>query len=92
MLQVVAYMQQPQWGKLRGLYIVALHFAITEGDKPSNIVKGVTAEAVYAKIVEMGFVTRLDHAAYLGSELAKAEVALKTGKDYVQDNPLFKKQ
>jgi len=71
--------------------IVALHFATAEAEKPSNIVKGKTAEAVYAKIVEMGLVTRLDHAAYLGNELAKAEVALKTGKEYIQDSPLFKK-
>jgi dihydropteroate synthase len=70
--------------------IVALHFATPQADKPSNIVKGETAEAVYAKIVEMGLVTRLDHAAYLGSELAKAEVALKTGKEYIQDRTLFK--
>jgi dihydropteroate synthase-like protein len=70
--------------------IVALHFAAAEADKPSNIIKGKTAEAVYAKIVEAGLVTRLDHAAYLGSELAKAEVALKTGKEYIQDKPLFK--
>jgi dihydropteroate synthase len=27
----------------------------------------------------------LDHAAYLGYELAKAEMCLKTGKKYVQD-------
>jgi len=71
--------------------IVALHFATPEADKPNNIVKGGTAEAVYAKLVEMGFVTRLDHAAYLGSELAKAEIALRSGKEYIQDNPLFKK-
>ncbi len=70
--------------------IVALHFATAEADKPSNIVKGKTAESVYAKIVEMGLVTRLDHAAYLGSELAKAEVALKTGKEYIQDSVLFR--
>jgi dihydropteroate synthase-like protein len=72
--------------------IVALHFTTDEAEKPKSVVKGKTAEAVYAKIVEMGLVTRFDHAAYLGGELAKAEVALKTGKDYVQDNPLFKKQ
>jgi dihydropteroate synthase-like protein len=71
--------------------IAALHFATPEAQKPSNIVKGETAEAVYAKIVEIGLVTRLDHAAYLGSELAKAEAALKTGKEYIQDSPLFKK-
>jgi dihydropteroate synthase-like protein len=70
--------------------IVALHFTTDEAAKPKSIVKGKTAEAVYAKIVEMGLVTRLDHAAYLGSELAKAEVALKTGKEYVQDRTLFK--
>jgi dihydropteroate synthase-like protein len=71
--------------------IVALHFATAEATKPSRIVKGKTAEAVYAKIVEMGLVTRLDHAAYLGSELAKAEIALRTGKEYIQDKELFKK-
>ena len=71
--------------------IVALYFAAAEADKPSKIIKGKTAEAVYAKIVEARLVTRLDHAAYLGSELAKAEVALKTGKEYIQDSPLFKK-
>jgi dihydropteroate synthase len=39
----------------------------------------------------MGLVSTLDHAAYLGSELAKAEVALRTGKEYIQDSSLFKK-
>lgn len=71
--------------------LVALHFAAAEAEKPTTIVKGETAEAVYAKIVEMGLVTRLDHAAYLGSELAKADVALKTGKEYIQDAVLFKR-
>ncbi|MBM4401052.1 MAG: dihydropteroate synthase-like protein, partial [Crenarchaeota archaeon] len=70
--------------------IVALHFATLQADKPSNIVKGRTAEGVYTKIVERGLVTRLDHASYLGSELAKAEIALKTGKEYIQDQTLFK--
>jgi dihydropteroate synthase-like protein len=71
--------------------IIALHFATAEADKPSNIIKGETAEAVYAKIADAGLVTRLDHAAYLGSELAKAEIALRTGKEYIQDTVLFKR-
>jgi dihydropteroate synthase-like protein len=71
--------------------IVALHFTTDEAEKPKNIVKGKTAEAVYTKIMEMGLVTRLDHAAYLGSELAKAEIALRTGKEYIQDRKLFNK-
>jgi len=52
--------------------------------------KGKTAESIYVEIMELGLVTRLDHAAYLGRELAKAEVALRTGKEYVQDDFLFK--
>jgi hypothetical protein len=27
----------------------------------------------------------------LGSELAKAEIAMRTGKEYIQDSQLFKK-
>jgi dihydropteroate synthase-like protein len=71
--------------------LTAVHYASLDMTKPVNIVKGKTADGVYAKIVEMGLVSRLDHAAYLGSELAKAEVALRTGKEYVQDSILFKK-
>lgn len=69
--------------------IAALHFSTSKRDKPTVIIKGKNAEDVYTKIVEMGLVTRLDHAAYLGSELAKAEIALKIWKEYIQDSPLF---
>ncbi|RLI15050.1 MAG: hypothetical protein DRO43_02425, partial [Candidatus Hecatellales archaeon] len=34
-------------------------------------------------------VSLLDHAAYLGFELGKALVALKTGRSYVQDEDVF---
>jgi dihydropteroate synthase-like protein len=70
--------------------IVAFHFSASQAKKPTVIVKGKTAESIYAKIVGMGLITRLGHAAYLGSELAKAEVALRTGKEYIQDRQLFK--
>jgi dihydropteroate synthase-like protein len=71
--------------------IVAVHYRSTDMEKPVNIIKGKTAHSVYLKIMEMGIVSRLDHAAYLGSELAKAEIALRTAKEYIQDNRLFKK-
>ncbi len=71
--------------------LVAVHYNSLDMVNPVNIVKGETADGVYAKIVELGLVSRLDHAAYLGSELAKAGVALRTGKEYVQDGALFKK-
>ena len=71
--------------------IVALHFSRLQTEKPLNIIKGKNPENIYARIIELGLVTKLDHAAYLGSELTKAEIALITGKEYVQDIPLFKR-
>jgi dihydropteroate synthase-like protein len=71
--------------------LVAIHYASIKMDKPINIIKGKTAESIYNEIMRLGLVKRLDHAAYLGSELAKAGVALRTGKEYIQDSPLFKK-
>ena len=71
--------------------IAALHYLSLDLDKPVTVVKGQTAESVYAKILQLGLVSKLDHAAYLGSELAKAETALRTGKEYIQDKEVFKK-
>ncbi|TRO51689.1 dihydropteroate synthase-like protein [Candidatus Bathyarchaeota archaeon] len=70
--------------------IVALHYPTAEIDRPSNVIKGKTASVIYSKILETGLVTRFDHAAYLGRELAKAEISLKTGRGYIQDRELFK--
>ena len=70
--------------------IVAEHFILVDDITPSLIVKGKMAEQVYGLIVESGLVTRLEHAAYLGSELAKAEIGLRTGKEYIQDKKMFK--
>ncbi len=71
--------------------LVAAHYHSAQMDKPVDVVKGKTADRVFHKILDMGLVSRLDHAAYLGSELTKAEVALRTGKEYIQDKELFKK-
>ena len=49
------------------------------------VIEGATPAAVAAAIIERGLVTRLDHAAYLGRELARAEHSLMTGTPYVQD-------
>ena len=70
--------------------LVAAHYIALDITKPVNIIKGKTAESLYAKIVTMGLVSKLDHAAYLGSELTKAEIALRTGKEYIQDDVLFR--
>ncbi len=69
--------------------LVAEHFNWADAKGPNLIVKGKTAEQVYEQIVGSGLVSRLDHAAYLGSELMKAEIALRTGKEYIQDKKMF---
>ena len=68
--------------------IVLLHFP-RGGKRPDLILKGRKARPLYIAAIERGLVSRLDHAAYLGRELGKAEVALFTGKAYVEDEPLF---
>lgn len=50
-----------------------------------NVVGGNEAASICATIVEMNLVSQLDHAAYLGRELARAELSLTSGKPYVQD-------
>ena len=35
-------------------------------------------------------ISLLDHAAYIGLELGKAFIALRTGRSYVQDEELFR--
>ena len=50
-----------------------------------HIVEGKDAATVCSTIVEMGLVSQLDHAAYLGRELAKAQLSLSTQMKYVQD-------
>lgn len=49
------------------------------------VIEGTSPAAVYAEIVGRDLISRLDHAAYLGRELARAEHALRTGEPYTQD-------
>lgn len=49
------------------------------------VVEGMTAAEVFSCAIERELLSRLDHAAYLGYELARAGNALVTGGTYVQD-------
>ncbi len=71
--------------------LVVMHYANADAKEPSCAIRGVDTQAVMAEVLRLGLVSRLDHAAYLGGELAKAEVALRVGRDYVQDAALFGK-
>ena len=67
--------------------IVATHFKKNQADL---VIVGHSAKEVYEEIITKELVSRMEHAAYLGSELQKAEIAMLTGKEYVQDFELFK--
>lgn len=50
-----------------------------------HAVEGKDAPSVYSSIIDNGWLSELSHAAYLGRELALAELSLKYGFKYVQD-------
>ena len=60
-------------------YIVARH---TDG----WCVRGRSAKEVYDTILQMNGVSLIEHAFYLGRELARAELALRLGRSYAQDD------
>lgn len=51
----------------------------------NKIIEGHSSAELYIPVVEMGLISRLDHAAYLGRELARAEQSLRSGEPFVQD-------
>ena len=55
----------------------------------STTVAGGNARDILNTLIDMGLITRLDHAGYLGRELEKAEIALALKRSYNQDEPLW---
>ena len=62
------------------------------GNKPINdmisIVSGKTAIEIVNTLIKNNYISSLQHAADMGIELCKAELALKYNLDYVQDSDL----
>ncbi|MFA5295016.1 MAG: dihydropteroate synthase [Methanoregulaceae archaeon] len=63
-----------------------------EGDEIVAVIhgrayRGKSWAGVFHAIEERGEVSRLDHAAYLGAELYKAELAIRFGRSFEQDGP-----
>jgi tetrahydromethanopterin S-methyltransferase subunit A len=50
-----------------------------------TVIEGNSAAELYTPVIDRGLISRLDHAAYLGQELAKAENALGSGTSFIQD-------
>ena len=77
---------------LRGFFVIkvecneiVVEHRLRDGRKTKYEFRGNSAEELYRRILNENLVSRLDHAAYLGKELARAEMALREKKPYVQD-------
>ena len=68
--------------------IVVFYFTYDKHKSPL-IFEGSNPVALGRRIVKEGLISLLDHAVYLGSELQKANIALKTGRSYLQDFDVF---
>lgn len=63
--------------------IVVEHYAYD--NTLQRVIDGKDARSIYWTIIRADWVTQLSHAAYLGKELAKAELSMKMGFKYVQE-------
>jgi len=50
-----------------------------------NMIEGIDSASICAALIEKNLISQLDHAAYLGRELAKAELSLISDSRYTQD-------
>ncbi|NPA62315.1 MAG: dihydropteroate synthase-like protein [Methanococci archaeon] len=67
--------------------IVVIYF--NKRRDPILMIRGKTPKEIYETAIRLNLIKKLDHASYLGRELAKAEIALRIGKKYNQDFDLF---
>ena len=68
---------------IEGDTLLVEHYSYAE--KLIRVIEGRDARSIYLTVVRNGWVSKFDHAAYLGKELAKAELSIKHGFDYMQD-------
>jgi tetrahydromethanopterin S-methyltransferase subunit A len=69
--------------------IVDDHLLVEHYDYKERLVRtieGKSARNLYLTMIENEWVSKLDHAAYLGKELARAEFELMGGPEFVQDH------
>lgn len=90
---VIAIGTDPQYIKLdkAGYFVINIegdmllveHYSYK--DKLIHIIEGRDARSTYLTLIRNGWVSNLDHAAYLGKELTRAELSIEHGLNFVQD-------
>ena len=91
--RVTAVGEDPQRIKLdkAGYFVINIEserFLVEHYDYKDHllrVIEGADARSIYLTIVRNEWVSRLDHAAYLGRQLTKAEYQLKHGVPFLQD-------
>jgi len=68
----------------RGREILSLEHYLNDGVL-DTVIEGASAAELYTPAIDRRLISRLDHAAYLGRELARAEESLRSGEPFVQD-------
>ena len=76
------------WLDRSTMEMIAAHFEYGSAT-PDTVIRGSDPLGIVALAIEQGLISRLDHAAYVGSELESAKVALALKRSYVQDAELF---
>lgn len=76
-----AFQQDP-----KGCFSIALQDGQIVAKHDDISIIGTSAKAIFDTISDLGLVSMLEHAAYLGRELMKAELALRFGRSYAQDD------
>ena len=64
--------------------IIVQHY-LTDGRKSKYEFKGKDAVTLYKRIIRERLVSQLDHAAYLGRELTRAEECLRNNTEYIEE-------
>ena len=74
----------------KGYFLIRLNNGLIEvghckkNNKVEVVVRGSNVEEILYKVIDLGLISLLDHAAYLGKELQKAKYCLENNKEYVQ--------
>ncbi|MBI4177468.1 MAG: DUF4346 domain-containing protein [Candidatus Aenigmarchaeota archaeon] len=64
---------------------IVVEHRVNDGRKSNYTFRGRKAQPLYRQILHENLITKFDHAAYIGHELARAEICLKENKTFVQD-------
>jgi thymidylate synthase len=64
---------------------IVVEHRLNDGRPSGYVFRGKESQELYRRVMNENLITKFDHAAYVGQEIAKAEAALRENKKYVQD-------